>query len=91
GDPERDAELLRRLSPIHRMDRVRTPTLVIHGANDTSVPVIEAEQVVAALRGRGVPCEYLLFPDEGHGLQRTANVAIATDAIVGWFRRHLAR
>jgi len=91
GDPERDAELLRRLSPIHRMGRVRTPTLVIHGANDTSVPVIEAEQVVGALRGRGVPCEYLLFPDEGHGLQRTANVATATNAIVGWFRRHLAR
>ena len=91
GDPERDAALLRRLSPIHRIDRVRAPALVIHGANDTSVPVIEAEQMVDALRRRDVPCEYLCFPDEGHGLQRTANVVTATEAIVRWFRTHLAR
>ena len=40
------AELLRDLSPIHRLDRVRAPTIVLHGANDTNVPVVEAEQVV---------------------------------------------
>jgi len=89
GDPDTDADLLRRLSPIHKMDRVRAATLVIHGANDTNVPVVEAEQVVETLRSRGVPVEYLLFPDEGHGLTRTANILAATSAIVGWFRRHL--
>ncbi|HEY4025320.1 MAG TPA: S9 family peptidase, partial [Candidatus Dormibacteraeota bacterium] len=89
GDPDTEAELLRRLSPIHRMDRARAATLVIHGANDTNVPVVEAEQVVESLRGRGVAVEYLLFPDEGHSLTRTANVLAASTAVVGWFRRHL--
>jgi dipeptidyl aminopeptidase/acylaminoacyl peptidase len=90
GDPDTEADLLRRLSPIHRMDRARAATLVIHGANDTNVPVVEAEQVVESLRSRGVPVEYLLFPDEGHSLTRTANVIAASAAIVRWFRRHLA-
>ncbi|MGH7918922.1 MAG: S9 family peptidase [Candidatus Dormibacteraceae bacterium] len=89
GDPDTEADLLRRLSPIHRMDRARTATLVIHGANDTNVPVVEAEQVVESLRTRAVPVEYLQFPDEGHGFTRTANVMAAGAAVVGWFRRHL--
>src|SRR5439155_24809085 len=46
GDPATQAEMLYDLSPIHKVDRVRTPMLVMHGANDTNVPVIEAEQVV---------------------------------------------
>jgi dipeptidyl aminopeptidase/acylaminoacyl peptidase len=89
GDPDTQADLLRRLSPIHRMDRARAATLVIHGANDTNVPVVEAEQVVERLRAGGVPVEYILFPDEGHGLTRTANVLTANAATVRWFRRHL--
>ncbi len=71
GDPKSEAELLRRLSPIHRVDRVVAPTLVLHGANDTNVPVVEAEQVVDSLKKRGVPVKYVLFPDEGHGWRKT--------------------
>ena len=47
GDPATQAEMLRDLSPIHRLDRIRTPLIVLHGANDTNVPVVEAEQIVA--------------------------------------------
>jgi len=47
--------------------------MVQHGANDTNVPVIEAEQIVNNLRSRGVPVEYILFPDEGHGFRRMSN------------------
>lgn len=43
GDPDTQVELLRKLSPIHKVDRVRAPTIVLHGANDTNVPVVEAE------------------------------------------------
>ena len=71
GDPDTEAELLRRLSPIHKVDRVTAPTIVLHGANDTNVPVVEAEQVVESLKKRGVPVEYVLFPDEGHGWRKT--------------------
>jgi dipeptidyl aminopeptidase/acylaminoacyl peptidase len=89
GDPVTQRDLLRALSPIHKLDRVRAPTLVLHGANDTNVPVIEAEQVVRALERRGVPVQYVLFPDEGHGFRKIANRIRATVAIVRWFDTYL--
>ena len=78
-----------RLSPIHRMDRVRTPTLVLRGANDTNCPVVEAEQMVDEIGRRGVPVELVLFPDEGHGFLKTANRARAAVETVRWFERYL--
>ena len=90
GDPATQADLLRRLSPIHRVDRVTAPTIVLHGANDTNVPVVEAEQVVENLKKRGVPVEYVLFPDEGHGWRKIPNRIRSTVAIVRWFEKHLA-
>jgi dipeptidyl aminopeptidase/acylaminoacyl peptidase len=90
GDPSTQVELLRDLSPIHRVDQVRAPTIVLHGANDTNVPVVEAEQVVESLERRGVPVEYVLFADEGHGFRKTKNRITATVSIVRWFERYLA-
>lgn len=89
GDPDTQREMLRELSPIHRIDRVKAPTLVLHGANDTNVPVVEAEQVVDSLKARGVPVEYVLFPDEGHGFRKTANRVTAVVSLVEWFVEHL--
>lgn len=89
GNPETEADLLRRLSPIHRLERIKAPTIVLHGANDTNVPVVEAEQVVESLKKRGVPVEYVLFPDEGHGFRKTANRITAAVSIVRWFEEHL--
>ncbi len=89
GDPDTQAELLRDLSPIHKLDRVRAPTIVLHGANDTNVPVIEAEQVVENLRKRKIPVEYVLFPDEGHGFRKIENRIRANTATVKWFVQHL--
>jgi dipeptidyl aminopeptidase/acylaminoacyl peptidase len=89
GDPKTQAGLLRDLSPIHKIDRVKAPTIVLHGANDTNVPVVEAEQVVANLKKRGVPVEYVLFPDEGHGFRKTPNRIRANVAVVQWFETHL--
>jgi dipeptidyl aminopeptidase/acylaminoacyl peptidase len=89
GDPDKQREMLQALSPIHKLDRVRAPTLVLHGANDTNVPVIEAQQVVQALERRGVPVQLVLFPDEGHGFRKIANRIRATTAIVRWFETYL--
>ena len=89
GDPVTESELLRRLSPIRRLDRIRAPVLVLHGANDTNVPVAEAEQVVAGLKRRGVPVESVLFPDEGHGFRKPKNRVRAAVATVRWFEEHL--
>ena len=89
GDPDKEAAMLRELSPIHKVDRVTAPTIVLHGANDTNVPVVEAEQVVESLKKRGIPVEYVLFPDEGHGFRKTPNRIRAAVEIVKWFTKYL--
>jgi len=89
GDPKTQKDLLDRLSPIRRVDRIKAPLIVLHGANDTNVPVVEAEQIVAALKKRGLPVEYVLFPDEGHGWRKTANRITSTVAITRFFVKHL--
>ena len=90
GDPKTQRDLLQRLSPIHKLDRIRTPTIVLHGANDTNVPVVEAEQVVSTLKKNGVPVEYVLFPDEGHGFRKLTNRVRASVEITTFFLRHLS-
>ena len=89
GDPEDQPDLLRDLSPLGKLDRIRTPLMVQHGANDTNVPVVEAEQVVASLKRRGVPVEYILFPDEGHGFRKEKNRITSTVKMVEFFAAHL--
>src|SRR5207245_11004840 len=65
GSLERDRELLESVSPLGRVDQIRAPLFVIHGANDPRVPLSEAEQLHASLTERGVPCELLVYEDEG--------------------------
>lgn len=89
GDPRRDAQLLRELSPIHRTAQLRAPLLVVHGAQDTNVPLIEAEQLVAALRERGASPGYLVLPDEGHEILGRTNRALFVREVVHWLVRHL--
>ncbi|MHA6795956.1 prolyl oligopeptidase family serine peptidase [Pseudonocardia bannensis] len=89
GDPERDRRLLRELSPIHHIDRVAAPLLVVHGAHDTNVPLGEAEQVVGALRERGASPGFLLFDDEGHEVRGTANRAAFVREVVRWVSGNL--
>lgn len=67
----------------------RPPPFVLHGANDTNVPVGEAEQIVTAMNARGVPVRYTLFPDEGHGWLKIANRARSTTEITDFFVDHL--
>jgi dipeptidyl aminopeptidase/acylaminoacyl peptidase len=89
GDPATQAEMLRSLSPIHKIDRIKAATMVLHGANDTNVPLIEAEQIVERLKQRGVDVKYLKFPDEGHGWRKTTNRITSTVEVTRFFVRHL--
>lgn len=73
GSLERDREFLESISPLNRVDQIRAPLFVIHGANDPRVPLQEAQQLVAALKHRGVPCQLLVYDDEGHGLVKRVN------------------
>ena len=81
GSLENDRAFLEQISPIRHVDRIVAPLFVVHGANDPRVPVGEAEQIVAALRSRNVPVEYMRFEDEGHGLIKRANRLVAYPAI----------
>lgn len=89
GHPEQDRQLLHDLSPVHRLDRLAAPLLLIHGANDTNVPVRESAQVAQVLRECGKPHEYLLIPGEGHTFLSRAARSAAIDATVSWLTRHL--
>ena len=75
GDPSTPAgkAQLERQSPLNAAAKIRTPLLVIQGANDPRVNKAESDQIVIALRDRGFPVEYLVAPDEGHGFARPVN------------------
>lgn len=65
--------LQRERSPVHRAARIAKPLLIGQGANDPRVKQAESDQMVAAMKAKGIPVTYVLFPDEGHGFHRPAN------------------
>jgi dipeptidyl aminopeptidase/acylaminoacyl peptidase len=73
GSLEKDRGFLQRISPIHKVDQIQCPLLVIHGANDPRVPVTEADQIVASLQKRDHLVEYLRYEDEGHKIAKLHN------------------
>lgn len=89
GHPDHDRELLRELSPIHLIDQLRAPLLVVHGTNDTNVPLYEAEQAVAALEARNSPVQYLRFEDEGHVLLKKPNRVVYVHKVADFLGANL--
>ncbi len=89
GDPATDAERHHRISPLFHADRVKKPVLIVQGANDARVLQVESDEMVAAIRANGVPVEYLLFPDEGHGFMKKVNRIAASNAYLKFLREHL--
>src|SRR5262249_39148304 len=77
GDPAKDRDFLVSISPITKLDAIKAPLMVIHGANDPRVPIVETEQIVKALRERGREVQYLRYEDEGHSLAKVKNRADA--------------
>lgn len=73
GNPETEPDFMWSRSPLSQVDAIRIPLLIAQGANDPRVKVAEAEQIVAALTEKGIPHEYLLFEDEGHGFAKPEN------------------
>ena len=89
GDPVKDRDFLVSISPVTQLDRIKAPLMVIHGANDPRVPIVETEQIVKALRDRGRDVEYLRYEDEGHSLAKAANRADAYPKVLAFFQRHM--
>ena len=84
GHPVYDRELFEELSPLRRVDALRAPLLVVHGAHDTNVPPSESEQIVEALRARGRDVRYLLFGDDGHELVKRENREELVSVLSEW-------
>jgi dipeptidyl aminopeptidase/acylaminoacyl peptidase len=91
GDVENaaDAERLQAQSPLNSAGRIRAPLLVIQGANDPRVKQAEADQIVVAARENGLPVEYLVAPDEGHGFRGKENRVAMMVSIERFLARHL--
>jgi dipeptidyl aminopeptidase/acylaminoacyl peptidase len=89
GKLDKDLEFLRRISPIAKIDRIKTPLMVIHGKNDPRVPYTEAEQIVEALKKRGATVEYKLFDDEGHGISKLKNRLVVYPLVADFLDKHL--
>ncbi len=89
GDPVRQADLLRELSPAFKLQWLKAPVLVLHGGNDTCVPAAQATEVAETLKARKTPVELILFADEGHGLRKLPDRIRANVALVRWFVKYL--
>ncbi len=73
GKLETEQEFLKSRSPLFKVEQIKKPLLIAQGANDPRVKQSESDQIVTAMRQKGLPVEYLLFPDEGHGFVRPEN------------------
>jgi dipeptidyl aminopeptidase/acylaminoacyl peptidase len=73
GNPDTETEFLKSRSPLFKVDQIKIPLLIAHGAKDQVVRKEDSDLIVEALRTSGKPVEYILFPDEGHGLVRLEN------------------
>jgi len=89
GHPDTDADLFRKFSPIHYLDRIRAPILFTGGAHDPRCPVTEARQIVEAMRNMGKTIDYLEFPDEGHWPRKMSNLIRLYERSFGWLKTHL--
>jgi dipeptidyl aminopeptidase/acylaminoacyl peptidase len=89
GSLERDRDFLEEISPIKKVDCIRAPLFVIHGANDPRVPIGEAEQMVGHLRSLGRTVEFLRLEDEGHQIAKLKNKLVAYPQAIDFLQRHL--
>ncbi|GGE35112.1 peptidase S9 [Marinicauda pacifica] len=89
GDPATDAERHRAISPLFHADNIVKPLLVVQGANDPRVLQVESDEIVEAVRANGVPVEYIVFEDEGHGFLKRENRIEASNAYVDFLDTHL--
>ncbi len=87
-DPE-DRREMEAKSPLFRVDQIKKPLLIAHGGNDPRVKQAESDQIVAALRKEGKAVEFLLFPDEGHGIRHWKNRLILYRQMEDFLAEHL--
>jgi len=91
GNPETELDRLKESSPVFHADQIRKPLIVIQGKNDPRVLKAESDDLVAEVRKNGVPVEYIVFDDEGHGFTKKKNQIAAYGAILKFLDEHLRK
>ncbi len=92
GDPYgADSARLRNVSPLYNTEKIKTPLLVLQGANDPRVLQVESDEIVAGAKKNGTPVEYVLFPDEGHGFVKKENQIKAADETLKFLNKYLKK
>jgi dipeptidyl aminopeptidase/acylaminoacyl peptidase len=89
GDPEKDKELLTNASPVFHVDNIRAPLLIAQGRMDPRVNVNESDQMVAALKKRGIDVPYMVKDNEGHGFRNEENRFEFYEAMEKFLEKHL--
>lgn len=89
GDPATDSVRLHRISPLFNAEKIHSPLMVLQGANDPRVLQVESDEIVEAARAQGVPVEYVIFPDEGHGFVKKENEIEGYTAVIEFLDQHL--
>lgn len=89
GDPVKHKEMLREISPVFHGEKIRRPLIVLQGANDPRVLKAESDDIVAAVKKNGVPVEYIVFADEGHGFSKKKNQIEGYSAMLTFLDKHL--
>ena len=84
-----DVAHMRERSPIHYVDQITKPLMVVHGANDVRVVQEHSDRIVDTARGKGLDVEYILFEDEGHAIRRWENRMELARAIEAFLAKHL--
>ncbi|HEY1090228.1 MAG TPA: prolyl oligopeptidase family serine peptidase, partial [Burkholderiaceae bacterium] len=89
GDPVKDKDMLVAISPLFHAKEIRKPLMVIQGVNDPRVIKPESDEMVAAVKQNGVPVEYVVYPDEGHGFRKKANQIDSNRKMLEFLDKHL--
>ena len=84
-----DSIRLKQISPLFNYKKINKPLLVLQGANDVRVLPVESDEIVAGVKKNGVPVEYVLFPDEGHGFIKKENQIKASEATLAFLDKYL--
>mmetsp|Transcript_40901 Transcript_40901/g.74878 ORF Transcript_40901/g.74878 Transcript_40901/m.74878 type:complete len:177 (-) Transcript_40901:58-588(-) len=89
GDVDSDEEFNKSISPLFHVDNIKAPLLIGQGANDPRVKQAEADQIAFRMQEKGIPVEYVLYPDEGHGFARPENRIDFNGRVEQFLEKHL--